>query len=70
MPPNANSCVYGQPDNNPPQGALTASSRHSGGVNVLFCDGSVKFVKSTVSNGPWWAIGTMAGNEVVSSDQF
>ena len=70
MPPNGNSCVYGQPDNNHPQGALAASSRHPGGVNVLFLDGSVKFVKSTVSNVTWWAVGSMAGGEVVSSDQL
>ena len=36
-------------------GAFTASSRHSGGVNVCFCDGSVRFVKSTVNINAWWA---------------
>jgi prepilin-type processing-associated H-X9-DG protein len=69
MPPNGLSCEY---DNNgfQPDGALTASSRHPGGVNVMMMDGSVRFVKSTVSVVTWQAIGSMAGAEVVSSDSF
>jgi prepilin-type N-terminal cleavage/methylation domain-containing protein/prepilin-type processing-associated H-X9-DG protein len=31
-----------------------ARSRHSGGVNVAFGDGSVRFVKNTVSQAIWW----------------
>jgi prepilin-type N-terminal cleavage/methylation domain-containing protein/prepilin-type processing-associated H-X9-DG protein len=73
MPPNAISCVYGSldnsgTDNNHPMGALTASSRHSGGVNVTMLDGSVRFVKGTINNTTWWAVGTMAGGEVISAD--
>ena len=41
MPPNTWSCRSGL------QIAHNASSHHPGGVNVLFCDGSVKFIKST-----------------------
>ncbi len=70
MTPNTQSCVYGQPDNNHPQGALTASSRHPGGVNVLFLDGSVKFIKGSVSPQAWWGVGTMAGAEVISADSL
>ncbi len=51
-------------------GALPASSRHPGGVNVLFADGSTHFIKDTVSNNVWWALGTKAGGEVVSQDAF
>ena len=50
--------------------AATASSRHPGVANVLFCDGSVKAIKSTVAVNTWWAIGTRSGNEVVSSDAY
>ena len=38
--------------------AHDASSHHPGGVNVLFCDGSVKFIKSTINVNAWWALGT------------
>ncbi|MDR3634768.1 MAG: DUF1559 domain-containing protein [Isosphaeraceae bacterium] len=47
-----------------------ASSRHSGGVDCLFGDGSVKFLKDSVAQSVWWALGTRANGEVVSSDSF
>jgi prepilin-type N-terminal cleavage/methylation domain-containing protein/prepilin-type processing-associated H-X9-DG protein len=50
--------------------AITARSYHPGGVNVLFGDGSVKFVKSTVNGNTWRALGTVGGGEVVSSDAY
>ena len=46
------------------------SSNHSGGVNVLMGDGSVRFVKSSISQPTWWALGTRAGNEVITSDSY
>ena len=49
---------------------INASSNHPGGVNVLFMDGSVRFVKSSVSPQPWYAIATPDSNETVSSDAF
>jgi hypothetical protein len=33
-------------------------------------DGSVKFIKNSVSFQPWYAIATVAGGEVVSADAF
>jgi prepilin-type N-terminal cleavage/methylation domain-containing protein/prepilin-type processing-associated H-X9-DG protein len=53
-----------------PNGAASASSLHSGGVNVVFADGSVHFIKSSVSLQAWWGLGTRNGSEVVSSDQY
>jgi prepilin-type N-terminal cleavage/methylation domain-containing protein/prepilin-type processing-associated H-X9-DG protein len=50
--------------------AITARSYHPGGVNVLFGDGSVRFVKSSVNGTTWRALGTVAGGEVVSADSF
>jgi prepilin-type N-terminal cleavage/methylation domain-containing protein/prepilin-type processing-associated H-X9-DG protein len=50
--------------------AINASSNHPGGVNVLFMDGSVRFVKSSVSYQPWVAISTVAGGETVGSDTY
>ncbi len=50
--------------------AATAGSRHPGVVNVMFMDGSVHSVKSSISPATWWALGTMAGGEVISSDAY
>ncbi len=49
---------------------VTSSSLHSGGVNVCMSDGSVRFIKNSVSTPVWWAIGTRADGEVVGSDQY
>ena len=50
---------------------IRPDSYHPGGVNILFCDGSVRFAKSTVNRtGVWWALATRAGGEVVSADQY
>ena len=47
-----------------------ARSFHPGGVNALFADGSVRFVKDTISPTVWHALGTRAGGEVVSADEY
>jgi prepilin-type N-terminal cleavage/methylation domain-containing protein/prepilin-type processing-associated H-X9-DG protein len=53
-----------------PDGGLDDfSSYHPGGVNLLFADGSVHFVRSITIDGAerraFWALGTRAGGEVV-----
>lgn len=45
-------------------------SRHSGGVNVLFGDGSVRYIKNSISHPIWLGINTIKGGEVISSDAF
>jgi prepilin-type processing-associated H-X9-DG protein len=50
--------------------ASTANSNHPGGVNVAFGDGSVKFIKDTIGQATWWALGSRAGGEVISADQY
>jgi prepilin-type N-terminal cleavage/methylation domain-containing protein/prepilin-type processing-associated H-X9-DG protein len=47
-----------------------ANSNHPGGANFLFCDGSVHFIKSSISMKTYWALGTKAGGEVISSDSY
>jgi prepilin-type N-terminal cleavage/methylation domain-containing protein/prepilin-type processing-associated H-X9-DG protein len=47
-----------------------ARSNHSGGANVGFADGSVKFIKNTVNNVTWYALGTRGNGEVVSADAY
>jgi len=51
-------------------GTITSRSRHPGGVNTLFADGSVKFIKSSVNQTTWWALGSKAGGEVLSADAY
>ena len=57
-------------DGGPTYMSLSASSKHSGGVNSLFADGSVRFVKNSVSPVTWRALGSIAGGEVISADQY
>jgi prepilin-type N-terminal cleavage/methylation domain-containing protein/prepilin-type processing-associated H-X9-DG protein len=46
------------------------SSFHSGGVNCLMADGSVRFVKDTISQNTWWALGTRANGEVIDANSY
>ena len=46
------------------------SSRHPGGVNTLFGDGSVKFIKNSVALLTYRALGTRNGGEAISSDSY
>jgi prepilin-type processing-associated H-X9-DG protein/prepilin-type N-terminal cleavage/methylation domain-containing protein len=41
----------------------TASSQHAGGVNICFADGHVEFLRDTVENRVWWAMGSRNGGE-------
>jgi prepilin-type processing-associated H-X9-DG protein len=45
---------------------LAARSLHTGGVNVLFCDGSVRFIADGVPALAWQAMATRAGGEVAA----
>jgi len=49
-------------------GRMSARSYHPGGVNVLFLDGHVRFVKSSISETTWWAVSTRNRGEVISAD--
>jgi prepilin-type processing-associated H-X9-DG protein len=67
MPPNTWSCTRGNSPNNN-GGAVTATSRHPGGVNLALADASVRFIKSTVDLAVWRALGSRDGEEVFSHD--
>jgi prepilin-type N-terminal cleavage/methylation domain-containing protein/prepilin-type processing-associated H-X9-DG protein len=45
----------------------TARSRHPGGVNALFCDGSVQFINNSITLETWQALSTMNGSEVIGA---
>jgi len=46
-------------------GLSTARSRHTGGVNVWLCDGSVRFVSESIGLATWRALATRSGGEVI-----
>jgi prepilin-type N-terminal cleavage/methylation domain-containing protein/prepilin-type processing-associated H-X9-DG protein len=50
--------------------AWVYSSRHGGGVNMLLADGSVRFIKNSISPYTWWGAATMAGGEIISADSL
>jgi prepilin-type processing-associated H-X9-DG protein len=50
--------------------AISATSNHPGGVNVGFCDGSVKFINNSIALKTWWALGTRSGHEIISADTY
>ncbi len=63
-------CTVDEDDGGPTYAAITARSHHSGGVNALFGDGSVRFVKSAIDWRIWRALGTIGCGEVVSGDAY
>ena len=64
--PNANRpCVQDQTAGNE---SAAARSMHPGGVNVLLCDGTARFVANNVSPTIWADLATIAGGEVINGD--
>ncbi len=61
-------CWQSSPPHNPAWKA--ARSNHPGGVNTLFCDGHVRFIKDSVNLATWRGMATRAGGEVLSADGF
>jgi prepilin-type N-terminal cleavage/methylation domain-containing protein len=51
-------------------GFFSARSYHSGGVNVLMDDGSVRFVKDSINPMTWYALATATGGEILSADSY
>lgn len=60
----------GNTPNHPAAGADGFWSRHPGGCNFLFCDGSVRFVKATVASDIFTSLGSRSGGEIVGADQY
>ena len=44
--------------------------KYPGGVNLGMGDGSVRFIKNTVTQQIWWALMTSQDATVVSADQY
>jgi prepilin-type processing-associated H-X9-DG protein len=51
-------------------GIVGLTSFHSGGANVGMADGSVRFLKSTVSYPTLWALGSRSQGETLSADSY
>jgi prepilin-type processing-associated H-X9-DG protein len=63
-------CSNDEDDGGPTYAAVTARSYHPGGVNALFGDGSVRFIKNSVDWRTWRALGSIAGGEILSGDSY
>jgi prepilin-type N-terminal cleavage/methylation domain-containing protein len=70
MTPNTWSCDFAGDNADSDSDAITAGSRHPGVVNCMMMDASVRGIKNSISPPTWWALSTMAGAEVVSSDSY
>jgi prepilin-type N-terminal cleavage/methylation domain-containing protein/prepilin-type processing-associated H-X9-DG protein len=68
MTPNTWSCAVASDVNS--GGAYTVSSRHSGMVNMLMADGSVRAIKNSIGQTVWWALGSRAGGEVLDQSSY
>jgi prepilin-type N-terminal cleavage/methylation domain-containing protein len=56
------------PPNNIDDRMNAHGSGHTGGTNVALADGSIRFVRDSISLTTWRALGTRAGGEVISND--
>ena len=65
--PNSNHCHF---SSNHADGdfAVTPSSHHDGGVNVVMADGHVEFVANDVDEHVWWAMGSRNAGDRVAHD--
>jgi prepilin-type N-terminal cleavage/methylation domain-containing protein/prepilin-type processing-associated H-X9-DG protein len=74
MPPNTMACDSTSDGNTGGYGsscdAFPPASNHPGGINIVFADGSVHFIKNSIGLQTWWAIGSRNGGEIVSSDSY
>jgi len=50
------------------QWQVAARSQHTGGVNVVMADGSVRFVSNNIAQATWSAVGSAMGGEVANID--
>jgi prepilin-type N-terminal cleavage/methylation domain-containing protein/prepilin-type processing-associated H-X9-DG protein len=51
-------------------GLSTARSRHGSGVNVWYCDGSVRFVSNSIQLPIWRSLATRNDGEVVNGEDY
>jgi prepilin-type N-terminal cleavage/methylation domain-containing protein/prepilin-type processing-associated H-X9-DG protein len=49
---------------------IAARSYHTGGVNVCFADGSVRFIADSIAFPTWQALGTRSAGDIPDSSQY
>ena len=71
-PSSADLDLVGTPEisGGPTFAAITSRSYHPEGVNVLFGDGGVRFIKETINGNTWRALGSVSGSEIISAEQY
>ncbi|HVJ66531.1 MAG TPA: DUF1559 domain-containing protein [Caulifigura sp.] len=84
LPPNAAACTEDANGNaDSTNSVISATSRHTGGVQVLMCDGAVRFISDNIDTGnlsavpvtgnapspygTWGSLGSMSGGETVGT---
>jgi prepilin-type processing-associated H-X9-DG protein len=84
LPPNGPACTEDSNGNaDSTNSVITATSRHTGGVHTLMCDGAVRFISENISTGNlsaspvsgnapspygvWGSLGSMSGSEAVGA---
>ncbi len=67
LPPGRPSCKNGLTWNGV---AMTATSRHPGGVNVALADGSVRFIREGIDERVWASLGTIRSGETIPGDAY
>jgi prepilin-type N-terminal cleavage/methylation domain-containing protein/prepilin-type processing-associated H-X9-DG protein len=61
--PNSQGCAF------PPSNAsMSANSAHTNGLNLLLCDGSVRFINNGISMPTWRALGTRVAGDLLGND--
>lgn len=70
MPDCVSNVINPGPTNLTASGFRAARSVHSGGVNVLFGDGSARFIGNNIPLATWWAISTRSGGETVDASAY
>jgi len=78
--PNGPSCKNGDDNNHDRDGVFSMTSQHTGGAQVLLCDGAVRFISDNIHTGNlaslgatsgaspygvWGALGSVNGGEVI-----
>lgn len=70
LEPNSSICDCVMPLSTLVIGLVTARSNHPGGVQASMVDGSVRFIKNSVSLAVWRALATRNGGETISATAY